>query len=259
MDAPPSEPATMPIWQYIEHLPIETRSDLLLVSLPSYGNVGPAAARILIDEAELPLVASIQSDLLPPAATAWQGIVSGPIQVWGKPMPSGPEGKGSGLLVLNSDVAIPMEGMMPFAHAVMDWARAIDVALVVTIEGRPERSGTGPLAAAANLLAEETAGRLGVEQPHTSLAGLAPAFLMHGNRVKVPVISLFADADNAEADPRAALLALATVAPYVPALELTSRHLDDKAHDIAKRVAQEQQRLLHATRELEERSLRGYA
>lgn len=256
MDAPPP---SVPLWDYVGYLPIETRSDLLLVSAPSYGNVGPAAARMLIDEAKLPLIATIQSDLFAPAATAWDGVVTGPMQVWGKPMPSGPDHRGGGLLLLNIDVPVGLAAWMPLARFVMEWAKGIETALVVTLEGRPRGEGAQALSAASNLAGEELARKLDVEMRHASLVGMAPAFLVHGNRVGVPVVSLFADADRAEGDPRAAIDVLQALAPFVPALALTSENLRERAAEVAKRVAEEQARLLRETRLVEERGVRGYA
>src|SRR5439155_18883561 len=115
------------------------------------------------------------------------------------------------------------------------------------------------LSAASNITGESLARKLPVELRHASLAGVAPAFLMHGNRVGLPVISIFAAAERAEADPGAAIDVLRTLAPLVPSLELTSRDLSERAADVSKRLAEEQARLVRETRLLEERNIRGYA
>lgn len=247
-------------WTYVEVMPIETKADLLLVAAPSYGNVGPAAAHILIDEVGLPLVGTFQCDLFPPAAVSWKGAVAGPIQVWGAPMRSGPEGAGGGVLLLNVDVPMPPELLMHFARAVVDWAKAREVALIVTLEGeaRSDENPGGDMTRAANLGAETLATKLSAVPRHGSLVGTAPAFLVHGNRAGVPVVSLFAPADVAEGDARAAMHALHTLAPFVPALAVGSPAFEARAGPAVQRVVDEQAKHRAAIERLSAMTMRGY-
>jgi len=164
-------------------------------------------------------------------------------------------------LLLNADVPIPPDQLMPLALAVVDWAKAREVALVVTLEGEPRGDTTtsAALSCSSNLPGEAIAKKLGAQPRHGSLVGLAPAFLVHGNRAGLPVVAFFAPAEVADGDARAAIQVLRTLAPLVPALALDAPAIEARAQHIAERVGAEQTKHQREIRRLAERTMRGYA
>src|SRR5262245_33686323 len=72
-------------WEYVPLEDAPTKGASLLCGVPSFGMVGPVAVRFLVEHLKMRPVGGFQSDALPPTTVAWEGVVTGPIQVFALP------------------------------------------------------------------------------------------------------------------------------------------------------------------------------
>lgn len=237
----------MPIeFEYAGTAGVEAEGAVLVVGMPSGGDVGPVAVRLLLDEVPMRLAGTFHSDVFPPTAYAWKGVVSGPVQVWSADRPQ--QAPADRLLVLNSDVTLPQEDMMPFARAVADWAAARLVGLVVSLEGCTADCVKDGVGVATNVPAEPYARKLEATPLHTKLTGFSAALLSRTNKAGVPAVGLFAPVEDSRQDALGAAALLAAMAPLLPR-GIVPADLAKKAHETGQKVRAERE----AQREVERR------
>lgn len=247
-------------WEYVPIDETDVAGSLLVVGLPSLGMVGPVATRFLVDRLKMRVIGSVQGDALPPSGVAWQGVVTGPMQLFATEMACGLDGRCDRLLVLNSDVLIEPQQMMSLAGAITRWAAQSGVNLLVSLEGYPADAPQAPggVLVASNLSGQEVARRLQAQPVHISLTGFTFALLSRANRDRVPAIGLFAPATAEGGDAKAAALLLRVVDPLVPNVRLSPEDLGKQAEVLEHQLREERERSVRAARKLQEQVDRGY-
>jgi predicted ATP-grasp superfamily ATP-dependent carboligase len=247
-------------WEYVAIEEQEVGGSLVVVGLPSLGMVGPVATRFLVDRLKMRVIGSVQSDALPPSGVAWQGVVTGPMQLFATEMACGLDGRCDRLLVLNSDVPVQPEEMMSLAGALARWAAQSKVGLLVSLEGYPaDAHPPGDVLIASNLAGQQVARRLHGQAAHISLTGVAFALLSRANRDRIPAIGLFAPVTAEGGDAKAASLLLRVIDPLVPNIRLSPDDLGQQAEALERQLREEQERNVRAARKLQEQADRSYA
>lgn len=202
-------------WEITEHDPGDAEGATLLASVCVARNMPCVASDVLLRAAAPRLVATVQSDDLPPVSMAYEGVVSGPIQVWAVPGPAGLEGSSPELWVLTSDVRLPPESLMGFCGHVARWARSERVALAVSLEGVD--GGPESICYATTHAGEGCLRPLGLGTYEGVHAGFNAAFLARFNQYKLPAAGVFVPGPGDVAgDAHAAVEALHAIAPLLP-------------------------------------------
>lgn len=99
----------------------------IICGLPDVGLVGVIAATHMISKMNLREAAYIETDLLPPVIILENGLPKAPIRIF----------EGNGLVILNSEVAVPSEAVYPLARSIAEWALRKKAGAVFTISGLP--------------------------------------------------------------------------------------------------------------------------
>jgi predicted ATP-grasp superfamily ATP-dependent carboligase len=240
-------------WEYVPLEDAPTKGASLLCGVPSFGMVGPVAVRFLVEHLKMRPVGGFQSDALPPTTVAWEGVVTGPIQVFAPP-------KGAGkLLVLNSDVAIEPGAMMAVARAITDWAAKAGVATLIGLEGYgDEEPVPTDVRVASNHAGEALAKKLKATPVHATFTGFNAALLTRANRAKVPALGLFAPVESEEEDAAAAARLLKLVAPLVPGASLAPSDLVKKAEQVQATLRAHKAQQAQQAKRLQDQVDRGY-
>ncbi|MCA1812880.1 MAG: PAC2 family protein [Halobacteriales archaeon] len=241
-------------WEYVPMEDAETRGAPMLCGVPSFGMVGPVAVRFLVEHLKMRPVGGFQSDALPPTTVAWEGVVTGPIQVFA--LPHGQAGK---VLVLNSDVAIEPEAMMAVARAICDWASKAGVQMLIGLEGYgDEAEAAKDVRVASNHAGEAVARKLAATPVHATFTGFNAALLTRANRAKVPAVGLFAPVESEEEDAAAAARLLKLVSPLVHGVNLAPSDLVKKAEQVQTTLRAHKAQQAQQARRLQDQVDRGY-
>ena len=110
----------------VEHGEVKPGS-IVIVGLPDVGLVGVIAAHYLIEKLGLKEVAYLYSDLFPPIAVLHKGLPHSPVRIFGD----------GDLLVIFSETAIPADVVRPLSRAIVDWCKAREAKLVISLSGIP--------------------------------------------------------------------------------------------------------------------------
>ncbi|MGC8935932.1 MAG: proteasome assembly chaperone family protein [Candidatus Methanomethylicaceae archaeon] len=109
----------------IETTEIKAKNPVLMCGLPDVGLVGIIAVSHIIKGLEMKEVAHIDSDIFPPIVVFHQGIPTYPLRIYQK----------SDLLALFSETALSPESIYPLAKAIVEWAKAKNASLLVSLGG----------------------------------------------------------------------------------------------------------------------------
>ena len=111
----------------VELKPVETGLKYVVEGLPDTGLVGAIAVSYLVGKLNLEEVAYIESEALPPVVPVHKGLVNEPFRIYG----------GDDLLVVLSEIALPLTSLHQLSKALVDWYQRKSVGLVITITGMP--------------------------------------------------------------------------------------------------------------------------
>ena len=98
---------------------------VVINGLPDVGLVGLLAASHIISDLKLREVGAIESELLPPMIVLHGGEPKAPFRIF----------SGDGLAVVISETVIPGSLIRPLANGLVDWARAKNVRLMLSLGG----------------------------------------------------------------------------------------------------------------------------
>ncbi|MEM2091692.1 MAG: PAC2 family protein [Candidatus Bathyarchaeia archaeon] len=110
----------------IEHKIIPEDAELIC-GLPDVGLVGAIAVAHMIHKLDLREVAYVESDMLPPIIILENGLPRSPIRIFGD----------GNIVVVSSEIAIPLEVISPVIRGVVDWAWRRRVKRIFTLGGLP--------------------------------------------------------------------------------------------------------------------------
>jgi uncharacterized protein len=120
-------------------------------------------------------------------------------------------------------------------RALLDWAEAKGVQLVVAVEGQPiedEARGDARVVAMANRAAAPLLEKYQFAAANGVVTGLAGGLLLGAIERSTPVLCLVAQAHKDYPDARAAAKVIETINPLVPLMVLDTKPLREKAHEI---------------------------
>lgn len=250
-------------WEFVPFETADLSGSLVVVGLPSVGNVGPTAARFLAEQLPMRLLGGFQSEALPPVGVVRRGIVTSPYQAWMADEVCGPDGQCDRLVVVNGDVALPPTQLVPLAAYLAEWAKERGAKLLVSLDGFPAEEQGAPaegLAAVANRAGADAASRLSATLVQEAvLSGFSAALLVRANRESLPAVALFARVSQKQGDAEAAVELLRCVDPLVPRIPLAPEELSKRAAALAHRMRQEREQQERTARALAERGHQGYA
>ncbi|MDI9646464.1 MAG: proteasome assembly chaperone family protein [Archaeoglobales archaeon] len=170
---------------------------ILITSFPGIGLVGTIATTHFIIELKLENIGVIESALIPPIATLFDGIVLPPIRIY--------KSKELNFILVHSDVPIPPQFSYDISKVIVDWAikinarRLYSLAGVATFEDKKRVFG----AATKKELLGEIDKYVEIFKSGT-ISGIAGCILNECVARKVPAIVLLGETAGFNPDPRAA-------------------------------------------------------
>ena len=223
---------------------IDTRGDslkgaMMVVGFPTHGLVGSVAASYLVHTLDMTAVAYMTSEEFPPTVIMEEGVVSAPVRFYASKVVCGVDRSCEQLVVAISDIQPPAEMLGRLGRAVLDWAEAKGIQLVVAVEGQPleeEVHGDARVVAMANRAAAPLLGKYRFEPANGVVTGFAGGLLLSALGRGTPVLCLVAQAHKDYPDARAAAKVIETINPLVPMLVLDTKPLREKAQEIESEV-----------------------
>lgn len=217
----------------VPHRDWEFHDPLVLVGFPSQGLVGSVAASFLIPKIDMELVASLDSDHLPPVASIRGGRAVSPVQVYASTYRCGLDGDCDQLVVLRADAAPETKKASALTREILEWTREIGASLVVPLEGASPDLETKDVFAIQNLAADIDLDPLEVSQASEGgLGGFAASLLVQGNSLDVPVLCLYTAASEDQADADAAARLVENVDHLVPGIAMDPEPLRKRAREL---------------------------
>lgn len=217
----------------VSHREWEYHDPLVLVGFPSQGLVGSVAASFLIPKIDMELVASLDSDRLPPVATIRDGRAVSPVQVYASTYRCGLDGECDQVVVVRADAAPDTEHAAAVTREILEWTQEIGARLVVPLEGANPDLGTKDVFAVRNLAADIDLEPLNVNPPKQGgLGGFAASLLVQGNHLGMPVLCLYTAASEDQADADAAARLVENVDQLVPGIAMDPEPLRERARKL---------------------------
>jgi len=99
----------------------------LVFGFPDVGLVGVIAASHLVDELKLDEVAYVDSTLLPPLVVLHEGLPHSSIRIFGN----------DDLLLVISEVPVPVDVIYPVMDALIGWGRSKNIKMMIALGGIP--------------------------------------------------------------------------------------------------------------------------
>lgn len=115
------------IVEVVEDRSVKFRSPIAIEGLPDVGLVGTIAGLHLIEQLGLTEVAHLESEEFPPVMVLHSGLLRDPVRIFGN----------ESLLVLTSEVPLPIMALNSTARVVTKWFRSKGVKLIVSLSGIP--------------------------------------------------------------------------------------------------------------------------
>ncbi|RLI81484.1 proteasome assembly chaperone family protein [Archaeoglobales archaeon] len=176
---------------------IEVEKPVLITSFPGIGLVGTIASAHFILELNLEAVGVIESKLLPPVASLFDGVVLPPVRIY--------QSKDMGFVLIHSDVPVIPQIAYDMSRTIVQWAgeigakRIYSIAGVATFEDKRRVFG----AATKKELLEEIKEHVEIFKTGT-ISGIAGSILNECVAKKFPGIALLGETGGFNPDPRAA-------------------------------------------------------
>ncbi|MEM1956986.1 MAG: proteasome assembly chaperone family protein [Archaeoglobaceae archaeon] len=173
------------------------KNAVLVTSFPGIGLVGTIASAYFINELKLNAIGILDSKLLPPIASLYEGVVLPPIRIY--------ESEDLNLLLIHSDVPIVPQIAYGISKAIVSWAmeikarRVYSLAGIATFEDKKRVFG----AVTQKELIDEIKDHVEIFKTGT-ISGIAGSILNECVATKFPGIALLGETSGFNPDPRAA-------------------------------------------------------
>jgi uncharacterized protein len=217
----------------------------MLIGLPDVGLVGLIATSYLITELKLEEIAYMDSDLLPPVVVLHKGLPHAPLRIYGN----------QNLIVVISELAVPVPAIYTVMREIVDWGQAKKVKRIVSMGGIPvenRQAITEPqvFGAASNQELLDTLTKKGLSVMNEGyIVGPQALSMRYSISKKVPAIAILAQSFYNYPDPEAAAMVLKEFSRIfeikvdVSKLREKGEEIRLKARDIMKRTQQEMNRM----------------
>lgn len=199
----------------------------MIEGLPDVGLVGTIAASYIVERMGYKEIGYIESDLFPPVMVVHEGKSKNPLRIYGD----------EGVVVVLSEVAIPVGAVYPLTEALADWVKEIDSKLVISMTGlpatnridieKPEVFAVGNSEEALNELKDKQMELL----EEGFIAGPYAVMLRECSKRKMSAISLLAQCFPVYPDPGAAASAIESLDKFLK-LGIDVKELLEKGEEI---------------------------
>lgn len=115
------------IVRIVEDAEIRFRSPIAVEGLPDVGLVGTIASTHIVEQLDLKEIAHLESEEFPPIMVLHGGILKDPVRIYGN----------ENLLVLTSEIPIPITAIYSTARVLAKWFKEKGVRLEVSLSGIP--------------------------------------------------------------------------------------------------------------------------
>jgi len=217
----------------------------VVFGFPDVGLVGVIAASHLVDELKLVEVAYVDSTLLPPLVVLHEGLPHSSIRIFGD----------DNLLLVISEVPVPVDVIYPVMDALIDWGRSKNIKMMIALGGIPiqDRQDAKELkvfAAASSPEALKIPEDKQIEiLTEGYLVGAQAIMLQRAANNKIPAITLLAQCFYNYPDPEAAAEVLKELGRitgikvnFVKLLE-KGEEIRLRARDVMKRTQEEMSKM----------------
>ncbi|MCX8172169.1 MAG: proteasome assembly chaperone family protein [Archaeoglobaceae archaeon] len=173
------------------------KNPIILTSFPGIGLVGTIATAYFITELQLESLGVLESKMLPPVATLYEGIILPPIRIY--------QSEKMNFLLIHSDVPILPQIAYGISKVIVEWAKEIkahrifSLAGIATFEDKKRVFG----AVTHKELLEEIRGHVEIFKTGT-ISGIAGSIMNECVAIKFPGIALLGETTGFNPDPRAA-------------------------------------------------------
>ena len=188
------------IVQVIEDRDVRFHSPIAIEGLPDVGLVGTIAGSHIIEQLGLSEVAHLESDEFPPVMVLHDGILKDPVRIYGN----------ENLLVLTSEVPLPITALTPAARAITRWFKSKGAKLAVSLSGVPVQERVdiqtpSVYGVANNIESREFLKNKGIEVMEEGfIAGIYAVLLKESSRIELPAVALLSQSFLKYPDPGAA-------------------------------------------------------
>jgi uncharacterized protein len=215
------------------------RGAMMVVGFPTHGLVGSVAASYLVHALDMEPIAYVTSEAFPPTVVMEEGVVCAPVRLYASKLVCGVDRSCDQLVVTIADIQPPVDLLNVLGRALLDWAEAKGIHLVVAIEGQPLEGEVGAdarIVAMANRAAAPLLEKYRFPAANGVVTGFAGGLLLGAIDRSTPVLCLVAQAHKDYPDARAAAKVIETVNPLVPLISLDTKPLREKAKQIEAEV-----------------------
>jgi uncharacterized protein len=115
--------------------PLDCSRSMIIVSFPTVGLVGTLAASYIIRSLKLKRVGTFSSERFVPTAVIYDGVPSPPVRVFGGERECAPDELCNEILVVMSELPIPMDMVKSMSEVVLNWCEDKNANMIVTFEG----------------------------------------------------------------------------------------------------------------------------
>ncbi len=180
---------------FVERL--DVKNPVLITSFPGIGLVGTIATGHFILELDLEPIGVIESKMLPPIATLYEGIIQPPIRIY--------QCIERNFTLIHSDVPIHPGIAYDLSNAIIDWALSIEASRIISIAGLTTFEDKKRVFGAATTkeILEEIKGFVEIFKSGT-ISGIAGSLMNECFARKFPAFTLLGETASFNPDPRAA-------------------------------------------------------
>jgi uncharacterized protein len=223
------------VFRPIEEL--DCTKPMVVVSFPSMGLVGTLAAGYMVRQLKLKRVGTFNSDRFVPTAVINEGIPSPPVRMFGSKRECGPDELCNEIIVILSELPIPMDMVKPMSDAILNWCKEKNANVIVTLEGantqllpeqEPNVYGVGTTKKAKDLMSKHDIEAL-VEG---MVGGVSGTLLYEGEEKEKDVICLLAEANAQLPGAMGAAKMVEIISRMLPELKIDPKPLFEEAKEL---------------------------
>ncbi|HJH26741.1 MAG TPA: proteasome assembly chaperone family protein [Methanophagales archaeon] len=211
----------------VEKEGVKHKNPIVVEGLPDVGLVGTIAASYIVERMGYKEIGYIESNLFPPVMVVHEGKSKNPLRIYGD----------EGVVVVLSEVAIPVGAVYPLTEALADWVKEIGSKLVISMTGlpatnridieKPEVFAVGNSEEALNELKDKQMELL----EEGFIAGPYAIMLRECSKREISAISLLAQCFPVYPDPGAAASAIESLDTFLK-LGIDVKELLEKGEEI---------------------------
>lgn len=184
---------------------MESQNPTLVVGFPGIGLIGNIASRHIIDQLDMRQVGVMESDMFPPVAMLQEGIIRMPIRIYENPTHN--------LMVIVSDIAIPIQLSNKVGRKIVDWAQSLGAREIISIAGIETGSQQQRVFSAATTQEELDRVKDTTEVfQRGTVSGISGSVMTECATQDLPCLCLMGESTSQAPDPRAAAKVIEIIA-----------------------------------------------